>query len=110
VVAVAASDHLSGSQFPSVPTEKVGRMKSGDWRGTVEDAYQRQLAAKASGLGDWPVQQQELNEDIRANGITSPIDISPGHRKLLNGHHRYYAARETGLSEMPYRDGREAGS
>lgn len=98
---MSADADLSAGQF--MPTEEVGYMASGDWGGTVEHSYQRQVGAKAAGYGDWPVQQQELNADIKANGIREPVERGSGNT-LKNGHHRYYAARENGITSMPYRN------
>jgi hypothetical protein len=52
--------------------------------------------------------QEELTEDIRANGVTEPIEVvydaeeEPWNRfSIVNGHHRYIAARNAGLTKVP---------
>jgi hypothetical protein len=92
---VSAADNLQPKQF--MPVARVGKMKSGDWGGTVEDAYQRNRS-------DLPDRFEGLLSDIGENGVLHPIDVSGNHHTLLNGHHRYYAARELGMDALPYRD------
>lgn len=44
-----------------------------------------------------------LVEDIRVKGIKTPIEYVEhnGHNYIVNGHHRYLAARQLGMSEVP---------
>ncbi len=52
--------------------------------------------------------QEDLTEDIKANGIQEPIEIGYNAEEepwlrfsILNGHHRYIAARNAGLMSVP---------
>ncbi|WP_196081300.1 ParB N-terminal domain-containing protein [Escherichia fergusonii] len=44
-----------------------------------------------------------LIEDIRKKGITDPIKVVEynGQKYIVDGHHRYYAARRLGIDEVP---------
>ena len=92
---------LSRKQFDMIPTKEVGYMASADWGGTVEKSYQ---AARTLGEGGskFSYEQQNLNDDVSAHGIHTPIEVGPGN-SLKDGHHRYYATRALGVKEMPYR-------
>jgi ParB-like chromosome segregation protein Spo0J len=47
-----------------------------------------------------PGRVSELAEDIRRNGVQHPLLVDGD--LLRDGHHRYAAAREAGLDELPY--------
>lgn len=54
--------------------------------------------------GEYKGTIDQLIEDIRANGIQSPLLVQEdesGERWLRNGHHRLVAALELGLTEVP---------
>ncbi len=46
---------------------------------------------------------QYLLEDIRINGVQTPIDLDADGVTVLDGKHRLRAARELGLHEVPFR-------
>lgn len=51
-----------------------------------------------------PGQIPALIADIKANGIKEPLivdEMESGERIFGNGHHRFFAARELGLKEVP---------
>jgi ParB-like chromosome segregation protein Spo0J len=75
-----------------ISTKEVGQMASGDHGSSMEHAYQR-----FGKMGD--EYQTGLDADVKANGIKEPITMSG--RTVTEGHHRYYAARNTGKRKMP---------
>lgn len=91
---MAASDHLSGPQFMHV--SDVGKLKSAnDWGMTMEQSY----AARHNPASP---RQRAITESMAAEGWhpDKPLVVANGDTGH-DGHHRYYAARDTGISQIP---------
>lgn len=70
---------------------------------TEEDLLQKDSYGK-------PFNQNKLTADIAKNGVKEPIEVQYDHQEepglrfaILNGHHRYIAARNAGLTHVPVR-------
>jgi ParB-like chromosome segregation protein Spo0J len=66
---------------------------------TAEDLDYR---GRRNGAYDW----DGLHSSISKNGITEPLEVhvdGEGNKTMLNGHHRYIAAKNLGLTHVPVR-------
>lgn len=68
---------------------------------TEEDLLQKDSYGKS-------FNQSKLTADIAKNGVKEPIEVQYDHEEdpglrfsILNGHHRYIAARNAGLTHVP---------
>ena len=97
---MAASDHLSKTQFMSM--KELGEHYSRDYNiGAVRWLDRRYLDAMGANNH---VDYDALKEDIAKHGIRKPIEVSKSEEEgtvLENGHHRYVIAKELGLSKVP---------
>jgi hypothetical protein len=113
---MAASDNLSPRQFSGLmPTGEVGKLESQFPGMSMRAAYQAHGErfnpsaddrAKFLGHGDARQYQQDLNDHIAKTGIQNPIAIGKAYSRrfdagVINGQHRYFAARDLGLSHVP---------
>jgi hypothetical protein len=102
---MAASDHLSAAQFR--PIEEIGAMPSQYGNMTVEQAYQgperydemEQEYARNKGYNSAQEYQAALRDHVAEHGIKNPLVYGSG--GLGNGHHRYFAARDLGMTHIP---------
>ena len=86
--------NLSKEQFMSV--KDVGELWSGDHETLGPAKFLTRQHLRDS--------LDELKEDISKHGITTPLEVTDkdgGY--LLDGHHRYVAARELGMKDVPVR-------
>ena len=91
---MSARDHLSKPQFMSV--KDVGELWSGDHETTGPAKY-----VTRNHLRD---NIDSLKEDIAKNGVKTPLEVTKDEGGyLLDGHHRYVAARELGMDKVPVR-------
>lgn len=123
---MTASDHLNGQQFMSVaeigsmPSQWTEGWDADKWRNTGrtltnEEAYHQpadRLGPRADdraanfGFDSGRAYQDHITSDIAANGIQTPLALAkprmPGQQPYLsNGHHRWMAARELGMDQVP---------
>ena len=62
--------------------------------------------AKFLGHGNARQYQQDLNEHIAQHGQQNPVAVGPAYNKarfnagVINGQHRYFSARDLGLSHV----------
>lgn len=104
------------SEVQMRPLREVTGMKSGDAGGIVRDFpmhyvddLKRRDADYHDKDGEEMRRQRALTEDIRRNGMQSPVTVrewpmssfGPGGHELQDGHHRVMAAMELGLKEIP---------
>jgi len=99
---MSAQDHLSRVQF--MDTDKVGRLWSGDqdFKGRkVQDLDEYDVSAHDAGGHEDPTvsNYQELESHVKEHGIRTPLVVSG--RTLLDGHHRYTAAKKLGIKQLP---------
>lgn len=115
---MSATDTLNVHQWP---LDEVGKLRSGNRLGiSVEEEYQAHQRgdftegdiehAQAYGF-DHPVHyQDELNRHVATHGIATngywgpgdeSLDENPSDKYLVNGAHRYEAARTLGHATMP---------
>ena len=99
---MSAQDHLSPKQF--MDTDKVGRLWSGDqeFKGRkVHELDEYEVSANDAGGHDDPTKSnyQELESHVAKHGVQEPLVISG--RTLLDGHHRYTAAKKLGIKKLP---------
>lgn len=107
---MTALDHLSSAQF--YPIEEVGRLRSQytDGEGhalTVAQGYHspqrwdayEQDTAQAKGYRSAEDYHGALMSHMREHGLGNPLAFSEG-GDLVNGHHRYYAARDLGWTHV----------
>lgn len=97
------------SDFPSIATTmsmKALGEASTEYGCSAKELQEEDLATKDS-YGK-PFRQSRLNASVAKNGIKEPIEVTyfhdeePGFRFMLdNGHHRYIAARNAGLTHVP---------
>lgn len=108
---MSARDNLSPMQFP---VEKLGEMPSQWGSGkTNEEIYQNPADrfdavedkyARNKGFNSAREYHEHLVSDIRDNGVQTPLHVSEGAGRwprIINGHHRFFAARDLGLTEVP---------
>ena len=104
---MTASDHLSRAQF--YPIEQIGGLKSQIPGLSVEQSYYttptrwdetEQHYAQAKGYGSAHEYHEALKSHIREHGVAVPVAFDR-RGSLMNGHHRYYAARDLGLTHIP---------
>jgi hypothetical protein len=103
---VSADEDLSAPQFEEYMTaSQVGRLASGDYGGirmsdAYDDDYARWETDKATGYTDrryWA-----LVRDVSQNGFKEALEISPHDGgTVIDGHHRYFAALDTGTRWIP---------
>jgi hypothetical protein len=109
---MSASDNLNGDQFMSI--DELRNLRSVDFPGgTVGSARTRSrwLAdAQTYSRGSWREHGgpegylSHLTEDVRANGVHTPIEVVQrnGKPSLWDGHHRAFAAIDAGIEKVPY--------
>jgi ParB-like chromosome segregation protein Spo0J len=83
---------------------KVGRLWSGDqeFKGRkVKDIDEYEVSANDAGGHDDPTKSNypELEAHVAEHGVQEPLVISG--RTLLDGHHRYTAAKKLGIKSLP---------
>ena len=119
---MSAQDNL-GPQFPPgmsqpknlrISVARIGRLRSGDWEipmnqvhahPTLGDQGRLQGPPRSSG-GSRRYSMADMTADVAANGVHSPIQLGrkyydPEHVAVTEGHHRYVAARDAGLRDLP---------
>jgi hypothetical protein len=110
---VSAEDNLNPQQFVSV--KRIGRLISGDWGVPMHQvhvhptqgdegrlAVAKELAIPSGGRREYKM--SDLTRDVAENGVKEPIEISKSYysgTKVVEGHHRYVAARDAGLTKVP---------
>lgn len=129
---MSGQDHLNPQQF--MTAEQIGKAESQygprGHRLTAGEAYHSperfdevsDNGAIGHGYADAHEYHQALTEDIRQHGIREPLAVQTDWRvpQLSNGHHRYFAGLDAGLTKFPVkyidrhgdeiRQDREAGS
>lgn len=117
---MAASDHLNPQQF--MPTEELGHAESqyGPYghRISAAEAY-KDPQLRYSNDEDWATQyhgvsaeehQRALSESVAEDGVKEPVVLGrnswTGEPKssgftIYDGHHRYFAARDAGHTQVP---------
>ena len=112
---MTASEHLSATQFP---IEQIHNMYSGDFhspmrsvRAEMRDEYKSYLRDPEGGYDPHPKDIEHggpdnyvshLAKDIKQHGVREPITIR-NENVVAQGHHRYLAAVEAGLTHIPVR-------
>ncbi len=102
--------------YAAVPVEEIGQLES-QWPGlSMAEAYEcHELRfspeadeyARQRGHADARAYHTALVEHIRVNGIANVIGLGPAHdtgrfpASVVNGQHRYFAARDLGLPTVP---------
>ena len=99
---MSASDNLSQNQFMDI--DKVGRLWSGDpdFKGRkVHELDEYEVSAHDAGGYDDRTKSnyQELESHVSKHGVQEPLVVSG--RTLLDGHHRYTAAKKLGIKKLP---------
>ena len=99
---MSAEDNLSPIQFMDI--DKVGRLWSGDqdFKGRkVHELDETEVSAHDDGGYDDPTKSnyQELEAHVAQHGVQEPLVVSG--RTLLDGHHRYTAAKKLGIKKLP---------
>jgi ParB-like nuclease domain len=102
---------LNKQQFMSV--EKVGHLISDDWDVPMSHVHAHPTLGgegrlqgddpHASG-GNRPYSMTAMTRDVKAHGVREELTInhSPsGTVRVREGHHRYVAARDAGLTKVP---------
>lgn len=90
-----------GPDVHMVPVEKVGRWASGDSRNGEWDPVPVIATTKRK---RWNPGYEAIRDDIAKNGIQKPLFASSFARPgpvLDDGHHRFAAAVELGLTHVP---------
>lgn len=106
---MSATDHLNQTQFR--PIEEIGKLRSQYYSGTgtepmtVEQAYQagehlHDVADPATGMEVTGEEYMgKLRSHMAASGLQNPVNYGPN--DLMDGHHRYAAARDLGWTQIP---------
>lgn len=99
---MSASDHLSGLQF--MPIGKVGNLISNDSSFGLQDhegTKVRDVPFDDIIAGTSDEHYADLKASIAKEGIREPLEVKG--KRLMEGHHRFYAAKELGMSHVPVR-------
>ena len=107
---MSAQDNLNGQQFMNVAD--VGKLQShiyprltvDEWAASEGSSLESYGQSHASRWG-YKDEDDSLYAQVKEQGVREPLDISHDHM-LMNGHHRYAAAKNAGLSKVPVRHGR----
>lgn len=100
---MSATDHLNGQQFMGI--DEVGDLQSYNypgmsvrkWAETEGDlSMYGSSRAYRTGISD---DDDSLFAQVKAQGIHQPLDVSG--ETLMEGHHRWAAARAAGMSQVP---------
>lgn len=99
---MAASDHLSPVQF--MPLGQVGNLISNDTSfGLPDDEGTKVWEVPFEDIigGTSEEHYAGLKASIAKEGIREPLEVKG--KRLMEGHHRFYAAKELGLDKIPVR-------
>jgi hypothetical protein len=104
------------SRYGLAPVEEIGYLESQFPGLSMDEAYEcdelrfDEVAddhARFKGCADARAYQAALTEHIRAHGIANAIGLGPAYEAgrfeagVVNGQHRYFAARDLGLTHIP---------
>jgi hypothetical protein len=111
---VSAVGYLDG--YTEVPIDEIGAMES-QWMGlSMDEAYHcdelrfdaaADAYARQRGHADARAYHEALKDHIRVNGVANTIGLGPAYDSgrfevsVVNGQHRYFAARDLGLTTLP---------
>ena len=107
---MTAVDHLRQEQFTQnktymVPISMVDRMQSGDFPGKTMRGVMRLPADERRGYRTDKHDEAEFVAHVREHGVREPLLVQQTARgaTVVDGHHRYAAARKAGVTHVPLR-------
>ena len=91
---------LESGDFPGLKMEEVGEELSRQWEefedGLIDEDELHPSDVDAGGLYE---NLENLRESIKAEGLQEPIEVFNG--AVIDGHHRFLAAWQLDLEEVP---------
>lgn len=102
-------DQSKGSNIYQVPVHEIGEMASDqESKGNKKKTLVKNILKEGfNGQSKWATnyyRRKDLIDDVRKNGVTKPVLITRDPKNnfaLGDGHHRYIAAREAGITHIP---------